>query len=546
MMRLILIFFLFSISVVVFGQNQNDKPKLVVAIVIDQMRNEFLDRFQDKFGEDGFKKIMNEGFNYRNHHYNYMPTTTGPGHAAIFTGALPSVSGIVYNAWYDKDLGKAVNCVNGNDNYTSIGIADSLIAGHAAPDYLLCTTVGDELKKASQFKSKSYAVSIKDRSSILAVGHRGDGAFWFDAGSGRFISSSYYMDKLPQWVEDFNSNGYVDSLNQKIWNLSFPEEEYVTSRPDDNRFEAKFNNQDAPTFPYDLKELNKGTNGYFYLPYTPFGNEMVAELGKVAIKKEQLGKGNFIDFLAVNFSSTDYTGHKNGPYSIEIEDMYIKLDKTIADFIQFLNIEVGSDEYVLFITADHGAVAAPLWLREQKLPGGLFNPSALANRVSQFIDSSFGIDSAILHRDNFQIYLDNTRFTGSDQKWMVADAVKDFLIKEEFVQEAYTKKDLQNYPLSNSSPKGLLRNSFYPHRSGDIFYISRPGWLGSTSRNATGHGTPFAYDTHVPLLWYGKNIPKGNSVRRVHITDIAPTLSAMCRVMFPSGTFGNPLIELFD
>lgn len=530
----------------IFSQISDRPPKLVVGVVVDQMRYEFLERFQDKYGEGGFRKLIREGFNYRNHHYNYMPTTTGPGHASIFSGALPSVSGIVYNTWYDRDLGKAVNCVNGSDRYISVGIADSLPAGHAGPHYLLSTTIADELKKASQFKSKAYSISIKDRSAILGAGHRGDGAFWFDTQSGKFITSSHYMDDLPDWVKDFNSNGYVDSLNQSVWNLAFPEEDYITSRADNNRFEAKFSNQETPTFPYDLRKLNEGTDGYYHLPFTPFGNEMVAELSKNAVENEHLGSGNFTDFLAINFSATDYTGHKNGPYSMEIEDMYIRLDRTIEDLIKFLNQKVGAGEYVLFLTADHGAVAAPLWLREEKLPGGLFNPTALASRISEYVASKYGIDSCILYSDSYQIYLDDTRFSSMEEKGKIAQSIKAFLHKENHVQEAFTSKELENYSADSPSPKSLLRNSYYPYRSGDVFFISKPGWLGTTSRNATGHATPFAYDTHVPLLWYGKNIPQGSSVRRVSITDIAPTVTTMCRVMIPSGSFANPLLELFD
>jgi predicted AlkP superfamily pyrophosphatase or phosphodiesterase len=544
-MRLILTLFLAAISVFIYGQKQDEKPKLVVAIVVDQMRYEYLERFQDKYGDDGFKRLMTEGFNFRNHHYNYVPTTTGPGHTAIFTGAVPSVSGIINNSWYDKVEDKVINVVGGNDKYLSIGIDPESSRGHAGPDNLLCTTIGDELKKASQMKSKVFTISIKDRSAILAAGHTGDGAFWFDSPSGNFISSSYYMDELPAWVVDFNNSGYVDSLNHEVWDLSYPEEKYTTSRPANN--ESKIASQERPTFPYDLKEITGSKGGYYFLPYTPFGNEMVAELGKQALISEKIGKSDFIDFLSVCFSSTDYVGHRNGPYSLEIEDMYVKLDRTIADFLQFLDGYVGKENYTLFLTADHGVLASPLWLADKKFPGGVYKPYGVKSRLNEAIKEEFDVDTAILYGDNYQFYLNDDHIEDQDQKEKIAKAIRILLEEEEFIQQAFTREELLSYSNPTPSSVDLLKNSFHHQRSGDVFFITRPGWLNiNTARTATTHGSAFSYDTHVPLLWYGKNIPKGHSVRRVNITDIAPTITAFCRVMLPSGTYGNPLIELFD
>jgi predicted AlkP superfamily pyrophosphatase or phosphodiesterase len=543
----VIIISFFFITISSFSQDRQNPPKLVVGIVIDQFRAEFLERYYDDFGEDGFKRIMREGFNFRNAHFNYMPTSTGPGHAAVFTGALPELSGIVNNDWYERSLGKVINVVHGNDKYKSVGIPDTLTSGQAGPDFLLVSTIADELKKASQFKSKSIAVSIKDRSAILAAGHAGDGAFWFDSRLGKFITSTYYAESLPAWVESFNNSGYIDSLNQSTWDLSLPIEEYNESRSDRVKYEIKMRNKSTPSFPYNMAKINEGMDHFFYLPNTPFGNEMVAELGKIAIVEEKLGEGGATDFMAINFSSTDYAGHRFGPYSMEIQDMYLKLDQTMASLIQFLDEEVGREEYVLFVTADHGVVASPVWLMDNNLPGGLFNPSGRKSRLNTHIRNTFGLDSVILHADNYQIYLDYDRFVNHMFVEEVADEMKRFLEKEPSIQSAYTRKDLLTSAGGAHNIRGLLQNSFHPKRSGDVFYIGNPGWLGiSPTQIATSHGSPYSYDTHVPIMWLGKNVPAGSSVRKVHVTDIAPTLSFICRVMLPSGSYGEALFELFD
>ncbi len=536
--------FLFISSLTVGAQQE--PPKLVVVLTVDQMRAEYLVRYQDKYGENGFRRMLENGYNFRNAHFPYVPTETGPGHAAIHTGAVPAVSGIIGNGWYDRSMGRSVNVVSGKEKYNTVGASDTLGVGKAGPDFMLVTTIGDEFKKASQFRSKTISVSIKDRSAILSGGHTSDGSYWYDGLTGHFVTSTYYTESLPKWVEDFNESGLVDSLSRKVWDLSLPIEAYTESRSDDNTFEYKLRGKKAPVFPYDLGAMNEGFDSYFLLPYSPYSNDLLAEFAKNAIVEEKLGKDELTDMLAISFSATDISGHAFGPYSVEIEDMYLKLDQTIASLMDFLDAEVGEGEYILVLTADHGATAAPKYLRSKKLPGGVSNMDALNFMSNLRVREVFGIDTAVLYVTKDAIYLDREKVGDRDTYEKVTEELKTFLEEMETILSAYTREDMEQYGGNSPDHFKLLQNCFFPSRSGDVFYISRPGWLGLSPRIATSHGSPFSYDTHVPIVFYGKNIPAGSTVRKVTVTQIASSLSFLCDVMLPSGSTGEVLTELFE
>jgi len=523
-----------------------EAPNLVVVISVDQMRYEFLDRLYNKFGDDGFKRLMNDGYNYRNAHYTFMPTATGPGHSAIYSGAVPAVSGIIGNSWYDRSVKRTINVVGGLNHYHSIGIDSSATRGKAGPDRLLVTTIADEIKMASQFRSKVFSISIKDRSAVMGAGHRGDAGIWFDATTGNFVSSSYYVNELPDFVKTFNESGVIQKLNNSVWETTYPIADYTTSRADNNDIERNLKGDEGPTFPYDLKKLNANGSSYYTMVTTPFANEMVAQLSQEAIAKENLGNNGETDFLAISFSSTDYAGHGFGPYSIEVADMYIKLDRTIAQLLKSLDKEVGKGNYVVALTADHGAVPAPKYLMQNKLPGRPYSGAAVKSRMNQFLLKETGVDNIVEASDGFQIYLNHANIPSNKYDQYV-DLIKSFLLKEDGIHTVFSKEVLESYSAKSPHIVQLLQNGFYAKRSGDIFFISKPGWLGVLGgSNATGHGTPFSYDSHVPVIFYGKNIPVGESVRKVAVTNIAPSLSMMCRVMFPSGSDGEVLEELFE
>ncbi|MFN7419526.1 MAG: alkaline phosphatase family protein, partial [Flavobacterium sp.] len=326
-----------------------ERPKLVVGIVVDQMRMEYLYRFHNDFTETGFKRLMRQGYTFHNAHFNYMPTYTAPGHASVYTGTTPSVHGIVSNEWFSRSTGKERYCTD-DASVTPLGEGAGK-EGLMSPKNLKATTITDELRMATQFQGKVIGLSIKDRGAILPAGHFANWAFWYNK-SGQFISSSFYGAQLPNWVTAFNAQkGYMKYLNEG-WKLYKAPEVYNESDPDDSPYEGKLYGVEKPVFPYDLKAMYE-KNDAGVLRATPFGNDYLAEFAKKAIENENLGKDAITDFLAVSFSSTDYVGHIMGARSMELQDTYLRLDQTISDFLDFLDKTVGKNQYLVFLTADH-------------------------------------------------------------------------------------------------------------------------------------------------------------------------------------------------
>ncbi|MEO8088088.1 MAG: alkaline phosphatase family protein, partial [Bacteroidota bacterium] len=343
--------------------NTPAKPKLVVGIVVDQMRYDYLFRFKEKYSEGGFRRLMHDGFLFENANYNYVPTYTAPGHTCIYTGTTPSHNGIISNDWYDRELGKTIGCVWDS---TMKPVGTTSISGKMSPKNLLCTTVTDELRAASNFKSKVIGIALKDRGAILPAGHSANAAYWHDPYSNNWVTSSYYMAQLPTWAQKFNERKMVDSMLSKPWNTLLPVDSYVESTADDTPYEGLFKGETKPVFPHNLPEIKKDDEEL--IRKTPFGNTFTAMFAKAAIEGEQLGKGSNIDFLAISFSSTDYVGHMFGTNAIELEDTYIRLDRDLADLLSYLDNTVGKNNYLLFLTADHGAVANPIYNHDHNLP----------------------------------------------------------------------------------------------------------------------------------------------------------------------------------
>lgn len=527
-------------AVMGFGVAQSaQRPKLVVGIVIDQMRYDYLYRFKDKFGPDGFKKLMGEGFVCRNTHYNYVPTYTGPGHASIYSGTSPSMHGIVGNDWYDRSLHDSIYCVEDKSVHTLGAEGD---AGQMSPKNLLSTTITDELKLATNKKSKVIGIALKDRGAILPAGHMADAAYWFDSNSGSWISSTFYQKDLPQWVKDFNNRKGVEGYMKDTWSPLLNLEEYKESTADDKPYEGMLGfNEKRRTFPYEISKL-KGSN-YEILRYTPFGNTFTKDFAKEALWNEGLGKGNQTDFMTVSFSSTDYIGHTFGPNSMEIEDTYIRLDKDLADLINALEQQVGKENLLLFLTADHGAAHVPDYLKENKISGGVIQSRLLLDSLNRFLKPLFG-PGIISCYINQQIYLN---YPLLDQKHISAKEVQEriaaFLLRFEGVSGTIMSLTLRGSEFSKGI-NNMIYNGFNLKRSGDIIVMLEPGWF-EGKLTGTTHGQPYSYDTHVPLIWYGGKIKKGETVSLVNIVDIAPTLAQLLYLEDPSATTGEPVLDLF-
>ncbi|PKP43731.1 MAG: alkaline phosphatase [Bacteroidetes bacterium HGW-Bacteroidetes-13] len=540
------------LSLTTFGQAKVDltanlnsetaKPKLVVGIVVDQMRYDYLTRFYNRFGEGGFKRLMNEGFNCQNNHFNYIPTYTAPGHASIFTGTTPSMHGIIGNNWYDKDSNEDVYCVSDKD-YQSVGATDN--SGRMSPHRLKVNTITDQLRLHTQFRSKTIGIAIKDRGAILPAGHTAKAAFWFDGDDeGKWISSTYYLDKLPDWVNKFNQSGKAEAY-MKPWNTLYDVKTYTESGSDDNTYEGLFKGETKPVFPHDLPKLRKENKNFEMIKSTAFGNSITTDFAIAAIKGEQLGKGSETDFLTLSFSSTDYVGHMFGVNSVEVEDTYLRLDQDLERFLLLLDTEVGKGNYTVFLTADHGAVDVPAYLRDHKIPAGYFDSSSFKKYLKEFSIRKFEGNQLIKDISNKQVFLDEKLISEKDYDLDdVEEAFAQAILGFPKIAETYTATAMRNTDFSKGVAN-LLQNGYNQKRSGNVLYTLKSGVIDYTKTGST-HGSGYDYDTHVPLLFYGWGIRQGKTVQKTNITDIAPTIAALLGIEMPDGTTGIPLEFVID
>ncbi|MDQ3110134.1 MAG: alkaline phosphatase family protein [Bacteroidota bacterium] len=518
------------------------RPKLVVGLVIDQMRFDYVYRFWDKLGNDGFKRMLSEGYNCRNTNYNYVPTFTGPGHASIYTGTTPSVHGIIANKWYDRDLKKGSYCVS-DPAVNPVG--SNVDEGKRSPKKMLTTTVGDQLHLATNNESKVIGIALKDRSAILPAGHTANGAYWFDDSTGFFITSSFYRQDLPQWLNDFNGKKLAAKYLSQDWNLLRDSSQYTESIRDNNKYEETFNGETAPVFPHKLPELFLKKNAkYGLIRNTPFGNSITEDLAEATIIGENMGKNTKPDFLCVSFSSTDYIGHMYGPTSREIEDTYLRLDQELADFFKFLDSWIGKNNVVVFLTADHGVVETPEFLKDQKIPAGYFDEKKCADSLQKTLIRKYG-DTLLSSYSNDQVFLNRKKIAAKGlRREDVQDFVAEFLMGFKGVAACMTESDISSNQYT-VSPKKQVQNGFNFRRSGDVCVVLEPGWFGDWSGKAgTTHGSAWNYDTHVPLYWWGWKIKPGSSEVNQDITDIAPTLCMMLNIQFPDGCTGQPITGL--
>ena len=525
------------------------KPQLVVGIVVDQMRQEYLYRFESKFREGGFKRLMDGGFMLENVHYNYVPTYTGPGHASIYTGTTPAIHGVIGNDWYDKQLKKIVNCVE-DPNQKAVGSVDG--NGDVSPSRMLSSTITDELKLASQKKSMVVGISFKDRGAVLPAGHHPDGAYWYDGLTGRFITSTYYRMGLPAWLESFNNLNLADKYLSQEWKTVLPVAQYVESGPDDSPYEAKLRGMDKSGFPYNLKELRRQNGDFELLAATPFGDDLLTEMAKAVIDGEALGKDEITDFLAISFSSPDIIGHRTGPNSVEIEDTYIRLDKNLEDLFKKLDKEVGQGRYLIFLTADHAVADNPQYLKDNSIPADYFRIANVEAGLSDFLEKYFPGKKVIEKISNDQIFLNQDLFGGDPRTsgidlLIATELITKYLQDTPGVAQVYSESNLRQGDFNEGGTKGMMIRGFHHKRSGDISVVLEPGWIASQGGlTGTTHGSAYTYDTHVPLLFYGTGIKKGSSSQYHPITDIAPTLSILLKIKFPSGCTGQPISELAD
>jgi len=521
--------------------NEPGRPKLVVGIVIDQMRFDYISKYYSKFSENGFKKLIRQGFNCRNTSYNYSPTYTGPGHASIYTGTTPAFHGIVGNDWFVRNTNRLTYVT---DDPTVLTVGDgSEKAGKMSPRNLLASTIGDELRLYSNLKSKVISIALKDRAAILPGGHLSTGSYWFDSGSGNFITSTFFMKELPKWVNDFNSRHLAGKYLSQPWNTLLPIAQYTESASDDNPYEGLYPGETKPVFPHNLPAMYT-KNDYGIIRSTPFGNSLTKDIVLAALKGENLGKGDFTDLLAISFSATDYVGHKMGPQSVEIEDTYLRLDRDIAEILTYLDKNYGKDNVLLFLTADHAAAYVPAQLTDNQLNSGYFNSNVFLNFLNSYLSIKYGDSTIVSFAINNEIYLNHTTIR---QKNLILKDVEDeiasFSTTYNGIANAYTGYQL-NGEVLKSKPATLIQNGFNIKRSGDVALMFEPAWLEEAIPTGTTHGSTYTYDTQVPLLWYGWKIQSGYTSEAVEITDIAPTIASMLSIMPPNACIGKPIVKI--
>lgn len=536
---LFFICFLF-VSGYVFAQSAKnvERPKLVVGIAVDQMRWDYLYRYYDRYEEGGFKRMLNEGFSCNNTFISHLPSYTAVGHATIFTGSVPALHGITGNNWIDQVTGRSWYCT---EDTTVQSVGTNSKNGEMSPRNLLVTTVTDELRLATNFKSKVVGVSLKDRASILPAGHAANAAFWFDDSNGRFITSTYYMDKLPDWAAKFNTQDMPAQLVSKDWSTLYPINTYTQSTADNVRWEGTAKGENDPVFPHKAAQSYKMDKGE--IRSTPFGNTLTLNFARAAIEGYDLGSSGYTDFLTINLASTDYVGHRYGPNSIEVEDTYLRLDKDFAAFFSYLDARLGKGNYTVFLSADHAAAHSIEFMKEYKLPADYYNTKEIMTALKAYLLENYGNEDLILNDNNYHLAVNKSlikklKLNYEDVK---RDAVQ-FLQTLPAVQFAV---DIEN--LGNSSVpepiKMMIANGYNPKRAGALIIIPPSGWFSSNGKGTT-HGSWNPYDTHIPLIFMGWGITHGKSSATYHMTDIAPTIAALLKIQMGSGNVGKVITEV--
>ncbi|WP_421942749.1 alkaline phosphatase PafA [Pedobacter sp.] len=510
------------------------RPKLVVGLVVDQMRWDYLYRFYNRYSNGGFKRLINEGFSVENTLIPYTPTYTAVGHTTIYTGSVPAVHGIIGNDWYDSETKKNVYCTE-DSTVVTVGSSPSS-EGNMSPKNMLTTTITDELRLATNFKGKVIGISLKDRGSILPAGHAANAAYWYQGSTGNWITSSYYMNEVPMWIADYNKMKLANKFYAKNWETLYPINTYTSSTADEKAYEGK-----NSTFPHLLTQnIDKNFDA---IRSTPYGNTITLDLAKLAILSEDLGQDNITDFLAVSCSSTDYVGHAYGPNSVELEDTYLRLDKDFEDFFNYLDKKVGKENYTVFLSADHAVAHVPGFMKENKLPAGIVSDRDIVFKLNAFLNEKFKVNNVVLKSMNNQIHFDHDKTDNLNVSFDVIKAASIEFLKR--LDGFANVVDVSRVSLATlpEVQKRMITNGYNARRSGDLYYILNPNWFNGSSTGTT-HGNWNPYDAHIPLVFMGWGIKPGATNKTHYMTDIAPTIAALLHIQMPNGNVGEPITEI--
>jgi predicted AlkP superfamily pyrophosphatase or phosphodiesterase len=539
---------LFSLFVKVSGQGAYlppDKPRLVIGIVVEQLKFDQLEKFRDRLGENGIKRLINEGTYFKNASFEYMLTQTAPGHATISTGAEPSFHGITSDNWYVPLKNELIYC---SKDITVNPVGGSFESGLHSPVNLQASTFSDELEMASKKEAKVFGIGMKENPAIFTAGHAADGAYWFDNTTGAWMSSTYYINALPVWVNDFNALSFSETYINGVWNLLKPLSEYSDCLPDSNKYEAGFNTINY--FPYDLKKIRaKGFNNsktdYSLLRETPFANSLTTDFAIRLLEKEKMGKDDVTDYLSICYAATDNIGHRFGPSSAEMGDAILRLDEDIKKLLSFINDSIGKKNVLIFFTSSHGVSEIPAVLETNRIPGGYFKQNQALQLLRSYLNAVYGEGDWVKGYSERQVFLNRTLI--EDARLSLEEVQKKvarFLVQFTGVAAAYPYYAFEANDFGNGNLKRII-NNFSPQRSGDVIVTLNPGWVEKEGDFVTNHNSPYEYDSHVPLIWYGWSVNRLTVTRKVNMTDIAATLSSLCKIPYPNACTGEPMFELF-
>jgi len=536
-MKRLLILCAAAVALLAAPQLRAETPKLVVAILVDQLRYDYLERFDQHFTTNGFRTFTKDGAFMTYAHYPYYPTKTAPGHATFLSGSPPSVHGVIENDWFDKNTRRSMYCV---EDKSVQGVGTTSAKGQMSPRNFMGTTLADSMRL--HYGSKVVGISMKDRGAVLPAGKKPTGAYWFESKSGNFVSSTYYMNDLPAWMQAFNAKKIPASFIGQKWTHLIDSKFYTM--PDDGISEGKLAGEKTSTFPHTVND-SKGDGTETIMP-TPYGNQVLLELAKAAIDGEKLGQGSQPDVLCVSFSSIDYCGHLFGPDSQEVMDITLRLDRQLADLFTYLDRKIGMKNVMMVLTADHGVAPIPEQSAQNGFDAGRVKDTELMVDLLGKLDQKFGPGKYFLNPKpvegnlyfNHQL-LEEKKLAPND----LCNFIREWALDTGKFQAVYSREQLLDGRTPGQLGKTVF-NGYNAERSGDVVMVTKPFLLMSGYPSGTSHGSPYSYDTHVPVCFYGSAFQPGRYADEFYITDIAPTMAAALRVEEPVGSIGLPFVKV--
>lgn len=544
-MKFISAFLLSFVAVNIYAQHPiipSESPKLVIGIVVSEMRYDYLNRYWDKFGEGGFRRLVNEGSVCKNAYHDYLIAESSPGFATLGTGAYPSEHGMVSDYWYNR-LGNTIEYSISDSHAETIG--GLFESGKYSPRSLNYSTLSDELKVSSKFGSKVISVSLDPVGSVISGGHTADASYWYDPETGNWITSNYYVDSLNNWVKVFNEKGFADLYLQKKWETLMPLNDYAESLADSSPYETGIRGKTE--FPYDLAEMSKKSRNEFdfsLLREVPFGNTLTTDFAIGAVMEEELGKDEITDWLHLNFAVGAYLGKKYSSWSVEMEDMYLRLDKDIEHFLEFVDAEIGMENVLVYLTAENAAAHDPDYLMDRRIPSGYFNYNSALSLLKSYLNVIYGKGKWIKFYYAKQIFINRDLIEDSKLSMVeVQDRIARFMVQFEGVSTVLTSENL----MKNNYTTGAferIQKSYNQKRSGDVILHLTPGWTEKAPDRKLA--SSYHYDTHVPLIFYGWQIGREEISREISVVDLMPTMAWFLNISRPVSMQGKIIGELLD